>query len=184
MTTTPDDIAIMRKIRLIKKHALELKELTPSDSGIADACGLTREIEVHLGVTRRSWENTAAAEMDPIYDHDKSNRVNQRERTAPVAVSQQYELVPDFKTTYYYNSPAVLAGLAGDKGSILDALLLAMETGAVRLSWQLKKLTSLLYDQDVDVLMVQREIGNDEGVDGAMIGKVKVPNGVKRVPIK
>lgn len=174
----------MRKIRLIKKHAAELSKLTPSDAGIADACGLTREIEVLLGETRRSWEKVAATEMEPIYDHDQSARINQYEKQAPVAVSRQYELVPRFKTTYSYNTPGILVGLAGEEGSIVDALLLAVEFGAVRLSWQLRKLTSLMYDQDVDMLMVQREIDDMEGPKGALVGKVKVQDGVTRVAIK
>lgn len=182
--TATDDYTIMRKIRLIKKHALELSKLAPSDAGIADACGLTREIEVLLGKARRSWEQIAAAEMEPIYDHDKSKRINQREKQAPVAVGEQYELVDKFKTTYSFNTPGILVGLAGDEGSIVDALLLAVEFGAVRLSWQLRKLTSLMYEQDVDMLMVQREISDDEGPGGALLGKVKVKDGVTRVAVK
>ncbi|KKL28873.1 hypothetical protein LCGC14_2370740, partial [marine sediment metagenome] len=110
MTTATEDFAIMRKIRLIRKHAAELSKLSPSDAGIADACGLTREIEVLLGETRRGWEQVAATEMEPIVDHDKSQRVNPYDRGTPVAVGKQYELVPTYKTDRSYNSPAILAG--------------------------------------------------------------------------
>lgn len=182
--TATDDFAIMRKIRLIKKHASQLSQLTPSDSGIADACGLTREIEVILAKARRSWEQVAAAEMEPIWDHDKSMRVNQRDQSPSIAVGKQYDLVDKFKTTYSYNTPGILIGLAGESGTVVDALMLAVEHGAVRLNWQLHKLTSLLYEQDVDMVMTQREINDDEGPGGALVGKVKVKDGVTRVAIK
>ena len=182
--TATDDYTIMRKIRLIRKHALELAKLSPSDDGIADACGLTREIEILLQNARRSWEQVAAVEMEPVYGHDQSRRISQREKQAPVATGQQYELVEKFKTTYTYNTPGILVGLAGENGSIVDALSLAVEVGAVRLAWQFQKLTVLLSDQDVDMLLVQREISDGEGPAGALIGKVRVKDGVRRVPVK
>ncbi len=186
MTTATDDYAIMRKIRLIKKHAAELAKLTPSDSGIADACGLTREIEVLLGETRRSWENIAATEMEPVVDHDKSNRVNPYDRGAPVAVGTQYELVPTYKTDRSYNSPAILAGLAGDDEgrTILQSLLLAMDADALRLTWRYTQLKRLLSDHQVPLRIEYREINDDAGTDGAMIGENTYQSGMKRVAIK
>ena len=66
----------------------------------------------------------------------------------------------------------------------MDALSLAVEVGAVRLAWQFQKLTVLLSDQDVDMLLVQREISDGEGPAGSLIGKVRVKDGVRRVPVK
>ncbi|KKN15594.1 hypothetical protein LCGC14_0984440 [marine sediment metagenome] len=183
MTTATEDYAIMRKIRLIKKHAAELSKLSPSDSGIADACGLTREIEVSLSETRRGWEQVAATEMEPIVDHDKSQRVNPYDRGTPVAVGKQYELVPTYKTDRSYNSPAILAGLAGE-GTILQALRMAMDMDAVRLTWRFTQLKRLLSDQQVPLRIEYQEISDDVGTDGAMIGENTYQSGMKRVPVK
>ena len=182
-TTATEDYAIMRKIRLIKKHAAELAKLSPSDDGIADACGLTREIEVLLGETRRGWEQVAATEMEPIVDHDKSQRVNPYDRGAPVAVGKQYELVPTYKTDRSYNSPAILAGLAGE-GTILQALRMAMDMDAVRLTWRFTQLKRLLSDQKVPLRIEYQEISDDVGTDGAMIGENTYQSGMKRVAVK
>jgi hypothetical protein len=174
----------MRKIRLIRKHASELSRLAPSDAGIADACGLTREIEVLLGETRRSWEQVAADEMEPIHNHDRSERVNPYDRGTPVAVGKQYELVPTYKTDRSYNSPAILAGLAGADGTILQALRLAMDVDAVRLTWRFTQLKRLLSDQRVPLRIEYQEINDDAGTDGAMIGEYTYQSGMKRVPVK
>lgn len=175
----------MRKIRLIRKHAAELAKLTPSDAGIADACGLTRELEVLLAETRRGWEQVAATEMEPIVDHDKSKRVNPYDRGAPVAVGSQYELVPTYKTDRSYNSPAILASIAGDDGmTILEALRMAMDVDAVRLTWRFTQLKRLLSDQRVPLRVEYQEISDDAGTDGAMIGENTYQSGMKRVPVK
>lgn len=182
MTKTKDDIAIERKIRLLQKHALELSKLVPSDDAIADAVGLTREVEVSLAKTRQKWEAAARAEMEPIpIAQQKTPRPKSaRGSSKVVAESKQYRLVPQYKTVRSFNSQALLAGLAGEDGSILQALQTAMTFDAVRLTWRWTELNTLLRDQEVALRIEYREINDFDGTDGPMVGERKVDAGMKR----
>ncbi|KKL26383.1 hypothetical protein LCGC14_2395800, partial [marine sediment metagenome] len=105
------------------------------------------------------------------------------DRGTPVAVGKQYELVPTYKTDRSYNSPAILAGLAGE-GTILQALRMAMDVDAVRLTWRFTQLKRLLSDQQVPLRIEYQEINDDAGTDGAMIGENTYQSGMKRVAAK
>lgn len=174
------DTIVERKIRLIRKHAAELAKLVPSEAGIADACGLTREIEVSLAATRKKWEQLARAEMETIpRDQQQHPRPASARGAAPIAESKQYRLIPQFKTIRSYNSQAILAKLASD-GTVLGALSEAIAADAVRLTWRFTELKGLLSVAEVPLLTEYREVSDLDGVDGPMIGERSVDNGMKR----
>lgn len=180
---TPEDTVIERKIRLIRKHAHELSKLVPSDEGIADAVGLTRELEVSLATTRKRWESLARAEMESIpRDQQKQPRPKAARGAAPIAESKQYRLIPQFKTVRSYNSQAILAKISGGASnlSLLDALRLAIQVDAVRLTWRYTELKGLLAVEEVPLQTEYREVSDLDGVDGPMVGERKVDNGFKR----
>lgn len=180
---TEQDTVIERKIRLLKKHTDELATLTPSDGGIADACGLTREIEVQLQTIRRSWEKVAATEIDPTPTYKQPDS---RRQTAPVATGAKYELVPKTKTVRSYNTPAILASLmaADEDRDLFGALKLALEVDAVRLTWRLTPLKKLLKAEHAPLRIAFNPVNDHTGVDGALIGETETPDGVTRVRIE
>ncbi len=183
---TPDDTAIKRKLRLIRKHVNELTHLIPSDNTIADTTGLTREIERALQTYRLKLERSAAAEMEPIHDHDQTARVDQRVKRAPVAVGKQYELVPKFKNVYTFNMPALVTGIADhfDTG-IAETLWSLIQSNAVTMTTTITKLQRYA-DNNGFALNVENNatVSNDDGLDGAWVGKQRVDDGVERVLVK
>lgn len=184
MTKRTEEQIFATEMEVLQDSAKRLSKLIPSEAAIADAAGIVREVERLLGETRRKWEDMAVAEMEPIKNHDETRRRNPRERGAPVAVGQQYELVPQFKNIYSYNTQALLVGLIPEGGTVMDALRRALDFDAVRLQWQWTNLGNLLHEFEVPLRMEYREVSDLDGSDGPMVGRVKVPTRPKRVPIK
>ena len=187
MTARKQPAQILTVIRRIRKQADELAHRIPADNELADATGLMREIEVSLGDTRRKWERMTT-EMEPVIDHDKTRRVNptDRNQSKPVVVGKQYELVPQFKNVRTYNLPAILAATADTMDVPVGVGLTALATyGAVKVSVQWTKLQQFCHEIGVP-LRVQKDtrVDDADGLDGAMVGTVRVENGVKRVPLK
>jgi hypothetical protein len=180
-----DDVAIRRKIRLIEKHTNELKRMTPTDAGLADAVGHTRAVEVLLGETRRRWESLVA-EMEPLQTWHPERRADPGERSGPPAVEGvDYSLVPQFKTTRTYNTPAILVeiGEAMEVGPT-DALMEAINADAVRLQWRWTELKRFLSDIGGTMRIASKPVADYDGTDAAMVGEDRQPAGVKRVALR
>lgn len=188
--TTNDDVAIRRKIRLITKHANELKRMTPTDAGLADAVGHTRGLERNLEATRHRWERLTA-EMEPVPMEDRPERVNPNERTKQskaVAVGQDFELVPTGKNDYSFNTPAILvAGAAvmdDGQASPTDVLMDIIGSGAAKLTFTITKLQAWCSSNDVTLSIGSSTVTNDSGLDAPMVGKVWRQTGVQHVALK
>ena len=177
-----EDERLKQRIEDLNNAASALSKLTPSDELLADAVGVVRQVEVALAETRRRWERLTA-EMEPVAS--ERERVAGNERAgAPVAVGQQYELVPKWKNVYSYNTPAILVGVAeATGGGPTDALMDCIGAGAVKLTWQLTKLRNYLDAIDCTYSVAAHEVSEVSGLDEAMIGKVRVRDGVTRVPL-
>jgi len=186
MTTATDDTTIARKLRLIRKHVNELTHLIPSDDAVADTTGLTREIERALGKYRLKLERSAAAEMEPIIDHDQSKRVDQRVRRAPVAVGKQYELVPKFKNEYTFNMPALVVGISDLLDTeIAKTLWSLIQSNAVKMTTGITAIQKYADNQGIQLKIEHKATAsNDDGLDGAWVGINRVQDGVERVAIK
>ncbi|KKK94536.1 hypothetical protein LCGC14_2681840 [marine sediment metagenome] len=186
MTTATDDTTIARKLRLIRKHVNELTHLIPSDDAVADTTGLTREIERALGKYRLKLERSAAAEMEPIIDHDQSKRVDQRVRRAPVAVGKQYELVPKFKNEYTFNMPALVVGISDLLDTeIAKTLWSLIQSNAVKMTTGITAIQKYADNQGIQLKIEHKAtVSNDDGLDGAWVGINRVQDGVERVAIK
>ncbi len=186
MTTATADITIARKLRLIRKHVNELTHLIPSDDAVADTTGLTREIERALQAYRLKLERSAAAEMEPIFDHDQSKRVDQQVRRAPVAVGRQYELVPKFKNVHTFNMPALVVGISELLDTdIAKTLWSLIQSNAVTMKTGITAIQKYADNQGI-TLKIEHDatVSNDDGLDGAWIGINRVSDGVERVAIK
>ncbi len=184
--TATDDTTIARKLKLIRKHVDELTHLIPSGDAVADTTGLTREIERALATYRLKLERSAAAEMEPIYDHDQEKRVNQRVRRAPVAVGKQYELVPKFKNEYTFNMPALVVGVADLMDTdVAKTLWSLIQSNAVKMTTGITAIQRYADNMGI-VLKVEHDttVSNDDGLDGAWVGINRVQDGVERVEIK
>lgn len=183
--TVYDDTNISELLRRLRRDAVSISKLTPSDQELADTVGLTREIEVRLADTRHRWEQLTA-EMEPVYEPDTSRRVNEAERAGPpVAVGKRYELVPQYKTVRTYNTPAILVAIAEATGmGPIDALQDALGADAVRLSWRWTQLKRYLRDRHVTIRIGHDAVSDHDGTDQPMVGEVRVQSGVKRVPLR
>lgn len=180
-----DDVAIRRKIRLIEKHTNELKRMTPTDAGLADAVGHTRAIEVILGETRRRWESLVA-EMEPLQTWHPERRVDPNERAgAPAVEGKDYELVISYSMTRTYNTPAILVEVGKAMGvGPTDALMEAINADAVRLGWRWTELKRFLRDVGATLSITPEQVTDHDGLDGAMVGEERKQSGVRRVPLR
>lgn len=185
-TKTKDDIAIERKLRLIRKHTDELTHLIPSDAAIADTTGLTREIERSLQAYRLKLERAAAVEMEPIFEHDQTKRVNQRIGRAPIAVGKQYELVPKFKNVYTFNMPALVTGISDlFESDVSRTLWSLIQSNAVTMTTTITRLQKYADNNSIDLKVESpATVSNDDGLDGAWVGVNRIQDGVERVEIK
>jgi len=180
-----EDEAIRSHLSTLLAAATKVKRMTPSDAELADAVGLTREIEVILADTRHRWERLTS-EMDRQWDAPKDNRADPNERAgAPVAVGKRYELVPTYTTDRTYNTPAILVSVATATGQgPMDVLQDAIAADAVRLSWRWTQLKTYLRQRDVDLRVAPRPVTDHDGTDEAMVGEDRRQTGVTRVALK
>lgn len=192
--TTKDDVAIRRKLRLIRKHVDELTHLIPSDDEIADTAGLVRENERAMQAYRLKLERSAATEMETIQPeqrtHTQGDRVDQGQfatKRAPVAQGKKYELVPKFKNVYTFNMPAIVIGImeAHGDGDVAKTLWSLIQSGAVKMTTNITNLQKYADNMGI-TLKIENDatVTNDDGTDGAWVGKRREQDGVERVPIK
>ena len=181
-----EDTTIRRKIRLIEKHTNELRKMTPTDAELADTVGHVRAIEISLGDARRRWE-MIVAEMEPKRTWDPQRRVNTNERAgAPEVEGKDFSLVKQFKNVYTFNTPAILTGIAASDEAMTptDALMEAIGMEAATLKWGVTKLQKMADLIGFPLTISVEEVHDHDGTDEPMIGKVRVPNGVKRIALK
>ena len=184
---------LQKAIRLMERTAIKIEKMTPTDEELADCVGDVRGVERRLAGMRQRWENLTS-EMDRVDDHDRTKRVDPKEKAgAPVAVGQKWELVPTYTTKRSYNTSRLLVdlqkGLAdlagGAEISIAQVMRTATERDVIRLNWQWSNLKAFM-----KVLGVEMEIGEEEidpdavGLDDPHVGEHRYQSGVKRVPLK
>jgi len=177
-----EDTKIRRKIRLIEKHVAELRLLTPTDTGLADAVGHARGIEVALAAVRHRWESLVV-EIVPVQEPDPEAPPGRRV-PKPSVEGVDFKLEPQFKTVRTFNTPALLTEISTvtDTGPT-DALMNAIEAGAIRLSWQWLKTKKYMADIGATLTILDEPVSDSDGLDSPMVGEDRQPNGVKRVPL-
>ena len=183
-----DNRLIANALKSLKAQSIKLSHATPTDEYLADAVGVTREIERLLQTTRLRWERlTAEMERVPRAQADESEqrRVAPTRAGRPVAVGKQYELVPKYKTNRTYNTPAILVEVGEHvEGGVTDALMSAIGADAVRLQWQWTNLKRFVSDIGGILRVGGDEVNDHSGLDAAMVGEQRVQSGVDRVPLK
>lgn len=187
---TKEDTTIRRKIRLIEKHITELRKLTPTDEELADSVGHIRSAEVALAEIRHRYERLVS-EMEPKREWSPQRRVNPAERSGPPQVEgKDFALVKQFKNVYTFNTPAIIVGITevldlGDtEATPTDGLMEAIAAGAATLGWKITKLQQLADLYGIKLRFSDEEVSDHDGLDEAMVGKVRVSAGVKRVALK
>ena len=171
-------------------QAAALDRKTPTDEELADAIGDVRAVEVRLADIRHRWE-TLTAEMDEVWDHDPTRRINDNERAgAPVAVGQRWEVVPIFKTDRTFNADAILVAvsqtmcrLSGTAVSLDRVLRYLTEEDAVKIGWKITGVRRVFAKLGIP-LRTQPEPIEGGDIDGNHVGECVRASGVKRVPIK
>ena len=169
-------------------QAAALDRKTPTDEELADAIGDVRAVEVRLADIRHRWE-TLTAEMDQIWDHDPTRRINDNERAgAPVAVGQRWEVVPIYKTDRTFNADAILTAVvdklsSGTAVSLDRVLRYLTEEDAIKISWKITGVRRVFAKLGIP-LRTQPEPIEGGDIDGNHVGEHIQASGVKRVPIK
>ena len=184
MKQPTDDVVLRRKLKTITTAVAELKRLTPSDAFLADAVGYMRAAEIEIAKQRHRYESLTA-EMEPMKTWHPDRRVQEERAGAPLVEGKDYSLVPTFKHSYTYNTPAILWEITQHiEGGPTDALMDAIGADAVRLTWQLTNLRKYLEGIGATIRQAPEAVDDHSGLDAAMIGKVTTPGAPKRVALK
>lgn len=173
----------------VREAATALVRSEPEDHEIADAAGMVREIEVMLGDWRRSIERRAS-EQGPISKPEPTVRV-EKPRGTPEVVAQgkHWELEPQYKTTYTFNTPRLFHDFAEGAERTIGAplptprLIMQLEkVGALEIRWKVTGLKAAAKLFDVTLNTGTEAVEAD--MESPHVGKVKKQTGVKRVPLR
>jgi hypothetical protein len=183
---------LVKKIRAVDRGAKALDKMTPTDEELADAIGDVRVVERRLQRIRRGWESLTE-EMDTVPEHDKTKRVDEKDRAGrPVAVGERWEVVPTFTNKRSFNTQRIINDLSegieemtGQGITTGRLLILLKERDALRFTWQWTNLKSMFHAMGVKLVIGPEEIDPDASdLDDPHVGEWRVQSGVKRVPLK
>jgi hypothetical protein len=125
----------------------------PSDESYVDAAGLMREVAAEAANRKRAL----VSEIPPGVTKNRG---------------EVFELYQPESTVRSFSAPAIFrALLAASDDTLSQLIMMLIERGALRLTWQYTKLRSVLHMYDIPVVIKPSEI--DDTSDSIMIGEHK-----------